>query len=159
MLSPLTGAVDAATPDSEAGRRFSWIVKEFLGDAPRFQLYRAELSQILSDWQSSGASLLPVIDRSPALMEIKPLAKNLSDLGEIGLEAISYLKLATLPTAEWRDSSLAKIEEAAKPYGALEFAVIPSVKELVMAAADQRRLKTSTQTQVRINAKSEVAVR
>ena len=81
MLSPLTGVVDATTPDSETGRKFSWMVKEFLDDAPRFQLYRAELSQMLLDWQTSGASLGPVIDRSPALKEIKPLAQSLSQLG------------------------------------------------------------------------------
>lgn len=48
MLSPLTGAVDATTPDSDAGRKFSWMVKEFLDDAPRYQLYRPELSQMRS---------------------------------------------------------------------------------------------------------------
>ncbi len=139
MLSPLTGVVDAATPDSEAARKFAWMVKEFLDDAPRYQLYRSELSHMLADWQTSGASLEPMIDRSPALKEIKPLAHNLSHLGETGLEAISYLKLGMPPPREWRDTSLAKLEEAAKPYGALEFVVIGSMKQLVNAAADMGR--------------------
>ena len=139
MLSPLTGVVDAATPDSEAARKFAWMVKEFLDDAPRYQLYRSELSHMLADWQTSGASLEPMIDRSPALKEIKPLAHNLSHLGGTGLEAISYLKLGMPPPREWRDTSLAKLEEAAKPYGALEFVVIGSMKQLVNAAADMGR--------------------
>ena len=136
MLSPLTGVVDATTPDSEAARKFAWMVKEFLDDAPRYQLYRTELSQMLADWQTSAASLGPMIDRSPALKEIKPLAHNLSHLGETGLEAISYLKLGMPPPREWRETSLAKVEEAAKPHGALEFVVIGGVKQLVNAAAD-----------------------
>ena len=136
MLSPLTGVVDATTPDSDAARKFAWMVKEFLDDAPRYQLYRAELSQMLADWQTSGASLGPMIDRSPALKEIKPHAHNLSHLGETGLEAISYLKLGMPPPREWRETSLAKVDEAAKPHGALEFVVIGSVKQLVNAAAD-----------------------
>ena len=74
MLNPLTGVIDATTPDSETGRRFSLMVRQFLADAPRYQLYRAELSLMLSDWQTSGAQLNAVIERSPALMEIKPLA-------------------------------------------------------------------------------------
>lgn len=94
---------------------------------------------MLADWQTSGASLEPMIDRSPALKEIKPLAHNLSHLGETGLEAISYLKLGMPPPREWRDTSLAKLEEAAKPYGALEFVVIGSMKQLVNAAADMGR--------------------
>jgi hypothetical protein len=76
-----------------------------------------------------------MIDRSPALTEIKPLAANLTRLGQTGLEAMSYLKLGMPPPREWRDTSLAKVDEAAKPYGALEFVVIGSVKQLVNAAA------------------------
>ncbi|HJS23312.1 MAG TPA: family 20 glycosylhydrolase [Pyrinomonadaceae bacterium] len=136
MLSPLTGVVDATLPDSDAARKFTWMVREFLDDAPRYQLYRAELSQMLTDWQTAGASLEPVIDRSPALKEIKPLAQNLSHLGETGLEAISYLKFGMPPPREWRETSLAKVEEASKPYGALEFVVIGGLKQLVNAAAD-----------------------
>ena len=139
MLSPLTGVVDATTPDSDAGRKFSWMVREFLNDGPRYQLYRAELTQMLADWQTSGAALEPLIDRSPALKEIKPLAQNLTQLGDAGLEALSYLKLGIPPPREWRDASLAKVDEAAKPYGALEFAVIGGVKQLVNAAAEVKR--------------------
>src|SRR5919107_1717797 len=54
MLSPLTGVVDATTPDSEAARKFAFMVKEFLDDAPRYQLYRTELSQMLAEWQTAG---------------------------------------------------------------------------------------------------------
>ena len=139
MLSPLTGVIDATPPDSEAARKFSFMVTEFLNDGPRFQLYRAELSQMLEDWQNAGASLGPVIDRSPALREIKPLAHNLSQLGETGLEAVTYLKLGMPPPREWRETSLAKVDEAAKPYGALEFVMIGGVRQLINSAADIKR--------------------
>jgi hypothetical protein len=55
------------------------------------------------------------------------------------LEAISYLKFGMPPPREWREMSLAKVDEAAKPHGALEFVVIGSVKQLVNAAADMGR--------------------
>jgi hexosaminidase len=139
MLSPLTGVIDAALPDAEAARKFQWMVSEFINDGPRFQLYHAELSQMLGDWQTAGASLNPVIDRSPALKEIKPLAQNLSQLGATGKEALTYLKLGMPPPRDWREQSLAKVEEAAKPYGALEFVVIAGVKQLVNAAAEVKR--------------------
>ena len=77
-----------------------------------------------------------MIDRSPALKEIKPLAQNLSQLGATGLEAISYLKLGMPPPRGWRETSLAKVEEAAKPYGALEFVIVAGVKQLVNAAGE-----------------------
>jgi hexosaminidase len=139
MLSPLTGVVDATTPDSETARRFQWMVTEFLNDGPRYQLYRAELIQMLGEWQTAGASLNPMIDRSPALKEIKPLAHNLGELGATGLEALTYLKLGMPPPRDWREQSLAKVDEATKPYGALEFVVVAGVKQLVNAAAEVRR--------------------
>jgi hexosaminidase len=136
MLSPLTGMIDAATADAEGARRFSWMVQQFLDDAPRFQLYHPELTKMLAEWQTAGASLGPVIDRSPSLREIKPLAENLAELGETGMEAITYLKLRMPPPKEWRDASIIKIDEAAKPHGALEFVMIAGVKQLVLAAAE-----------------------
>ena len=139
MLSPLTGVVDATTPDSETARKFSWMVREFIDDAPRYQLYSKELTEMLSGWQTAGASLGPMIDRSPALKEIKPLAQNLTQLGSTGLEALSYLKLGMPPPREWREASIAKVEEAAKPYGALEFVVVSGMKQLVNAAAELER--------------------
>ena len=137
MLSPLTGVVDAAWPDSETARKFGFMVDAFLADAPRFQIYRTELGQMLANWQTSGAMLEPLIDRSPSLKEVKPLAANLSVLGETGLEALSYLKLGVPPTPEWRTASLLKMDEAAKPYGALEFMVVPSVRKLILATASK----------------------
>jgi hypothetical protein len=115
------------------------MVKEFLADGPRYQLYRAELSEMLSDWQTAGALLGPMIDRSPALKEIKPLAHNLSQMGDVGLEAISYLKLGMPPPREWREMSLAKVDEAAKTAGGLEFVVVAGVKQLVNTAAEIKR--------------------
>ncbi|HEX5875948.1 MAG TPA: hypothetical protein VFY60_14970, partial [Pyrinomonadaceae bacterium] len=136
MLSPLTGMIDAATADAEGARRFSWMVQQFLDDAPRYQLYHPELTKMLAEWQTAGASLGPVIDRSPSLKEIKPLAQNLAELGETGMEAITYLKLRMPPPREWRDASIIKIDEASKPHGALEFVMIAGVKQLVLAASE-----------------------
>ena len=136
MLSPLTGVVDATTPDSEAARKFSWMVQEFLKDAPRYQLYRTELIQIMGDWEKSGLELHSVIDRSPSLKEIKPLVQGLTHLGETGLQAMSYIKAGTQPPPDWRTASMAKLDEAAKPYAALEFVVISAVKQLVVGASE-----------------------
>ena len=142
MLSPLTGVVDATTPDSEAARRLAQMVDAFLADAPRFLVYREEITKTLDDWQASAVSLNALIDQSPALKEIKPLATNLLDLGATGLESVAHLKLNSPATAEWREMRFATLDEAAKPYGALEFVVIPSLRKLVIAAAEVHRLET-----------------
>src|SRR6266478_5260742 len=144
MLSPLTGLVDAARPDSETARQFASNVDAFLSDAPRFALYRPNIERTLIAWQTAGRALGPMIDRSPALREARPLANNLSVIADAGLEAISYLSAGDAPTTEWRDAQLAKLDEAAKPSAALEFVVIKSVRKLVIAAGELPQLRSMT---------------
>jgi len=139
MLNPLTGVVDATTPDSVTGRQFAAMVRDFLKDGPRYQLYRSELTEALAHWQTSGDQLDPVIAQSPALKEIQPLARNLTSLGETGLQAIAYLSSRTPPPPGWREASMAKLDEAAKPYAALEFVVVAAVKDLVAGASEVKR--------------------
>ena len=144
MLSPLTGLVDAARPDSEAARQFVANVDAFLADAPRFALYRQNIDQTLVEWRTAGRALGPMIDRSPALQEARPLANNLSAIAEAALEAMSHLSAGDPATTEWRDAQLAKLDEAAKPKAALEFVVITSVRKLVIAAAELPQLRSTT---------------
>lgn len=138
MLSPLTGLVDAARPDSDEARRFAAMVEAFLSDSPRFRLNRSDLSDSLADWRSASTALGPMIDRSPALQEARPLVTNLSDVATAGLEAIAYLSTGETASAQWRDAQLSKLDEAAKPKAALELVVVPSVRKLVIAAAEPR---------------------
>jgi len=144
MLSPLTGLIDATRPDSAEARRFASMVEALLSDAPRLQLYREEINRTLADWLHASLALDPIIDRTPALEEARPLAKDLSDLGETGLEAMSYLKSGMVPTTAWREAKLAGLAQAAIPKSALEFMVISSVKKLVIAAAERSQLKSTT---------------
>jgi hexosaminidase len=140
MLSPLTGLVDAARPDSDAARRFDAHVDRLLSDAPRFAAHAAEVRRALAEWRDAGPELEALIDASPALHEARPLARDLAALGAAGLEALSYLARGVAPPAEWRDARLAVVAEAAKPKAALEFPVVTAVRRLVVAAAELPRL-------------------
>jgi hexosaminidase len=144
MLSPLTGLVDATRPDSEAARQFAANVDAFLSDAPRFALYRPNIDLTLLEWRSAGLALGPMIDRSPALQEARPLANDLSTIADTGLEAMSHLSAGDAASAEWRDAQLAKLDQVAKPKAALEFAVITSLRKLVIAAAELPQLNSTT---------------
>jgi hexosaminidase len=140
MLSPLTGLIDAARPDSDAARRFASQVNALLSDAPRFEAHAMPLRGTLTQWRNAAPELEAMIDRSPALHEARPLARDLGELGAVGLEALSYLSRGVTPSAEWRDSRLASLGAAAKPKAALEFAVVPALRRLVVAAFEQPRL-------------------
>jgi hexosaminidase len=141
MLSPLTGLVDAARPDSDEARRFAALVDGLLSDAPRFQADAQEIRETLDGWHRAGPELEALVDASPALDEARPLAADISRIGATGLEALSYLTKNVAPGDEWRAASLAALDEAAKPKAAVEFAVIQSVRQLVVAAAELPALK------------------
>ena len=85
-----------------------------------------------------------LIDRSPALAEARPLARDLGSAGVIGLEALYYIQQGVAPPAEWRDSRLAALAEVAKPKAALEFPFLPALRELVVAAYERPRLDGTT---------------
>jgi len=144
MLSPLTGFVDAARPDSEAARKIARMVDSLLSDAPKFQPYESDLKSKFSQWSDAEAELNPIVDRNPALREIKPLARDLSALGNAGLEALAYLSRNEVAPQEWFEAKRAVIEEAAKPKAALEFPAVASVRALVVAAVELQQLKTMT---------------
>ena len=55
-----------------------------------------------------------------------------------------YLSTGDEAPAEWRNTQLAKLDEAAKPAAALEFVVIISVRKLVIGAAELPQLRSVT---------------
>jgi hexosaminidase len=139
MLSPLTGLVDAAQADSETARQFSAMVEALLSDAPRFR--PEEVRRVLMQWRDADPELRSIVERSPALSEARPLADDLSAMATIGLEATSYLTDGIVPNTQWRDASLARLEQAAKPKAALEFAIVPGLRQLVIAASELSSLQ------------------
>ena len=141
MLSPLTGLVDVARADSEGARRFSAMVEVLLLDAPRFRANVEELRRMLSEWRDTGPELDSIIEQSPALREAQPLADDLTEIANTGLEAVTFLNDGVASGTQWRDAKLARLEQAAKPKAALDFAVIGSLKELVIASAELPSLK------------------
>jgi hexosaminidase len=143
MLSPLTGLVDAARPDSDAARRFAGEVDALLSDAPRFEAHARDIEKTLTAWREAGSQLEVLMGESPSLWEAKPLAADLSRMGAAGLEALSYLTKGVAPPPSWRDSRLAVLDEAAKPKAALEFPALPILRELIVAASELPQLKSS----------------
>lgn len=137
MLSPLTSFVDAARPDSETARHFAAMVTGLLADAPRYQTNREEIQRTLAKWRDARPGIETIIQRSAILRETESLAAELSELGQTGLEALACLVGSKAPDREWREGKLAILARAAKPKpSAVEFAILPSVKQLVIAASE-----------------------
>jgi hexosaminidase len=134
MLTPLTRLIDAARPDSQAARRFAVMVDGLLSDAPQFHRNRDSIRVVLAEWRDVRPALDSLIDKAPVLREAEQLPRVLSDIGMIGLEALSYLTAGVAPPDGWRDAKLAMLTEAAKPKAEVEFAMLEPVKKLIFLA-------------------------
>jgi hexosaminidase len=142
MLSPLTRLIDAARPDSEAARRFEAQVNGLLSDAPRFQMNRDRIKATLSEWRDVRPALDVIIDTSPILREAEQLPRALAEVGNAGLEALSYISADVAPPDGWREARMTALDEAAKPKAEVEFAMIGAVRKLVILAAEMPGLKS-----------------
>jgi hexosaminidase len=141
MLSPLTRLIDAATPDSRAAREFSALVDGLLSDGPRFRENKDSIKAVLTQWRDVRPALDVLIDQSPILREAEQLPKDLSEIGNAGLEAMSYLAEDIAPPVEWRAARLAMLEQASKPKAEVEFVIIRPIRNLIILAAEMPALK------------------
>lgn len=149
MLNPLTGLADAARPDSFAALAFNSNVDAMLADPAHSQAYASQLREILTSWRDAGIELKATMDNSPALHEARPLATDLTEMGIAGLEALSFITKGVAPGVEWRDAKLLIMDEAAKPKAAVEFPVVMSLRQLIVAAHELPRMETMKQTEWR----------
>ena len=142
--TPLTRLVDIARADSASGRRFTHSVNGLLADAPSFRAYYSEVAAQLNSWRDLRPAADVIGDRSPLLNEAAPLMADLATLADAGLDALSHLSNGIAPTDEWKASKMAVLEQAGKPRAALEFAVLPGIRELIVAAGQLPQLKSMT---------------
>jgi hexosaminidase len=147
MLTPLTRLIDAARADSEAGRQFAALVDGLLMDVPTFCRNQERIKMVLTNWRDIRPALDAMIDKSPVLREAEQLPHDLADIGNAGLEALSYLAADVAPPDGWREAKMALLEQAAKPKAEVEFAIIEPVRKLIILTAEMPGLKSIPQSQ------------
>ncbi|HEV2765496.1 MAG TPA: family 20 glycosylhydrolase [Pyrinomonadaceae bacterium] len=142
--TPLTRLVDAAAPDPRAAREFASAVAALVDDAPRFQSRRERVRAFLEEWRGVQPAVRVLADRSPLMRDAVPLADSLSEMGAVGLEALQYLSHAGAPPLGWREERLALLERVARTPSEVDFPILPALRQLVHAAAEQTQLRTLT---------------
>jgi hexosaminidase len=144
QMTPLTRLVDAAAPDARVAREFAAATDALLDDAPRFESRRERVRGLLDAWRASYASLRVMADRSPVGRDAGQLAGELSEMSGAGLEALQYLAAGVQPPVLWREEKLLLLDRVAKTPREVNFAILPSLRRLVFAAAELPQLKSRT---------------
>lgn len=182
QFTPLTRLADIAQPDSERAREFARDIDNYLysdsslkargydpiiGALNRWKHFAVGMNRYIFP-SNRPAPAPPPRPKGDQTMEIDlfiinaplmneeaaPLAKDMEDVSVIGLEAYGFLQSNKIPAEEWLNAKLARLIEAAPPKAAVELMIVQPVMELVIAAAEQEKRKTTSAEEWKKHVKS-----
>jgi hexosaminidase len=133
--TPMNRVVDAVPLESDAGRRFSDLVDQFLAVACHDPAAEARLRAQLTAWRDNDAILQPLAQRSFLVKEVAATSQDLSALGAVGLAALDAIAKGQPAPDSWKAQQLATLEQVKKPKAQLLLIPAPAVQKLIEAAA------------------------
>ena len=133
QLTPLNQLVDTISADPPSRHDYELLVRSYLQD-PRTRLHEAaELTSSFKAWIAAAPELLRLMGGAPALAPAESRAQQLTELGAVGLEAVSYLSSGLTAPTNWKVQQLALLDDAEKPQALVRFTVIKPLRDLVNA--------------------------
>ena len=132
---PLNRMVDAISPESEAARKFSSAVDQFIASKFQDTTVESYIRQKLQEWRDNDSALQSLLQNSFLLKEVAPVSQNLASLGVAGAQALDYIDAHQAAPAAWKLQQVAMIQQVAKPTADLVLAVAPAVQKLVEASS------------------------
>ena len=135
-FTPLNRLVDAVPPESETAREFNEIAKRIAQGKATPQDWQ-QARQWLVLWRDNDAKLQPLLERSDITQELVPLSHNLSQVAEIGLQALDDLHDNRLVSTDARQRNIDFLKSSEKPQAVVVLMVVPSVELLEQATRTQ----------------------
>ena len=133
--TPMNRVVDAVPLESDAGRRFSDLVDQFLAVACHDPAAEARLRAQLMTWRDNDAILQPLAQRSFLVKEVAATSQDLAALGTAGLAALDAIAKGQPAPDSWKARQFAILEQLKKPKAQLLLIPAPAVQKLIEAAA------------------------
>jgi hexosaminidase len=130
---PYSLVPDAANPDAHIARKFRKLAEQYV--ASPTEAVRDELASWLSLWKNNHTAFQQTIRQSPILKDMEPVSKNLSEVAQIGSQALEYIHTRKTPPASWVDATKKQLEEAKKPQAKCELRVVEGIEKLVNLTA------------------------
>lgn len=136
QLTPLDRLVDALPPDPPSRHNFELLMRTYLENPGARTQEQRELTADFNARITAQPGILRLMGGSPLLAEAEPRAQQLTELGTVGLEAVSYLSSGLSAAAGWKAERLAVLDEAEKPQALVRFTVIKPLRALVNAVPE-----------------------
>ena len=135
-FTPLNHLDDAIPPESDTAREFSVITKRVASGKATAQEWD-QVRQWLVLWRDNDAKLQPLLAQSYLTQELAPVSRNLSQVAEIGLQALDDLQENRPVNPDVRKRNIEFLKASEKPQAVLLLMVTPSVELLVQATRTQ----------------------
>jgi len=128
--TPLNALVDALPPDPPSRHDFGDLMSTYLQDPIAHPSEEDELNDTFHSW-TAQPELFELMSASPQLAAALPRAQQLTELGTLGIEALSYLSSGVPAPPGWKAQKLAILDEAEKPVALTRFTVLKALRDLV----------------------------
>lgn len=128
---PLDHLVDALPPDPPSRHDFTELVSTYLQDPGAQTGVEEELTTTFRTWIAAQPALMQLMSGAPLLVEAIPRAQQLTELGTMGMEAVSCLSTGTPVPAGWKAQKLAILDEASRQVALTRFTVLKPLRDLV----------------------------
>ena len=135
-LTPMNRLVDAAAPETVKGRQFAALVDAFVSGKIKPGM-EAEIRSTLTQWRDNDIHFRALAENSALLQEALPVSRDLSALGQAGLEALDYLDRAEKAPEDWKTQQLALTQAAMQPKAEVVLIVAAPIQKLIQASAGE----------------------
>ncbi|MFP5226447.1 MAG: glycosyl hydrolase, partial [Acidobacteriota bacterium] len=109
---------------------FANLMSTYLQDPVGHPGEQAALTSTFRSWSADPAAM-DLMSASPRLLEALPRLQQLAEMGEMGLEALSYLSSGAPAPPGWKEQRLALLDQAQKPVALTRFTVLKAMRDLV----------------------------
>jgi hexosaminidase len=135
-FTPLNRLDDAVPPESDTAREFNNLAKRISSAKASPEEWRRAREWLVL-WRDNDSRLQPLLKRSFLTQDLAPVSRNLSQVAEIGLQALDDLQKNQTVSADARQRNIEFLQLSAKPQAVLLLMVAPSVELLVQATKTQ----------------------
>jgi hexosaminidase len=137
--TPLNRFVDAARPESETVRHLELLARKVATARRADPADLATLRAAFSVWAANDVHFQATAQDNALLEEVKPLSKDLSTLGAMGLDILSYLGSGKRVRADWISARTRELTRMQRPNAEVLLAGTRPVKILLDVLANNKR--------------------
>jgi hexosaminidase len=134
-LTPLNRIVDAVPLESDKARRFRQLLDHYVSESCRDPEFEQKLRLQFTVWRDNDAPFQRLSQRSFLAREGTATSRDLSTLGQMGLEALQFVAAGAHAPDSWRSRQTDLLLEAAKPKGQLLLIPAAAMQDLVDAVS------------------------